>query len=259
MTDVVDLAAHNIILDAASGARAVAGGDAFWATLMSGGFPELQDRGRLVALFEYASDWKTWEMHPEGEELVILVSGRATFVLETPEGEREIVLSRCGEMVIVPRGAWHTARTDEPVRMLFVTAGKNTQHRDAKPRARTESTTPHYPSAAPGTATHLELGAPSGKPSAEFFAALFGWSVHPMQADNFFAQTPIGSLGIHPGDDAKEIVPYFCVDDLEQAITRVRELGGTAPDPGPGEPGFGRFAQCEDPQGVRFGLHQPPR
>jgi predicted enzyme related to lactoylglutathione lyase len=37
----------------------------------------------------------------------------------------------------------------------------------------------------------------------------------------------------------------------------VRELGGKAADPGPAEAAFGRFAQCEDPQGVRFGLHQP--
>jgi predicted enzyme related to lactoylglutathione lyase/mannose-6-phosphate isomerase-like protein (cupin superfamily) len=257
MTNVVDLAAHNIILDADSGARVVPGGDAFWTALARGAYPELDD-GRLVALFDYDTDWKSWEMHPDGEELVILVSGRATFVLETADGEREIVLARPGEMVVVPRGTWHTARTDTPVRMLFVTAGKGTEHRDAKPPTGATTTAPSHPLRTPGIATHLELGAPSGKPSAEFFGALFGWPVHAMQADNFFAQTPAGTLGIHPGDDAKEIVPYFCVADLDRAVARVRELGGTAPDPGAAEAGFGRFAQCEDPQGVKFGLHQPP-
>jgi hypothetical protein len=78
-----------------------------------------------------------------------------------------------------------------------------------------------------------------------------------MPEDNFFAQTATGTVGIHPVDDAKEIVAYFCVDDLAQAIARVRELGGTATDPGDDEGGFGRFSQCADPQGVRFGLHAP--
>jgi predicted enzyme related to lactoylglutathione lyase/mannose-6-phosphate isomerase-like protein (cupin superfamily) len=257
MTDVVDLAAHNIILDAVGGARCVAGGDGFWTALARGAYPELDDTGRLVALFECDSDWNNWEMHPDGEELVILISGRATFVLEIQDGEREIVISRPGEMIIVPRGTWHTARVDSPVRMLFVTAGKGTVNRDAGPRTRTTTPLPRYPLPTPGIATHLELGAPAGKPSATFFGALFGWPVHAMQTDNFFAQTPSGSMGIHPDDDAKEIVPYFCVLDLDAAVARVRELGGTAPDAGAAEGGFGRFAQCEDPQGVRFGLHQP--
>jgi predicted enzyme related to lactoylglutathione lyase/mannose-6-phosphate isomerase-like protein (cupin superfamily) len=253
---IVDLSTQNVILDATSSAHAVQGGDAFWKALMAGELPEVE-RGRLVALFDYASDWRTWEMHPDGEELVILVSGRATFVLETPDGERELVLERAGQMVIVPRGTWHTARTDEPVRMLFVTAGKGTEHRPAVPRERGErSPVPKYPSLPAGIASHLELGAPKGSESAKFFGALFDWPVHEMGGDNFFAQTAIGTVGFHPGDDAKNLVPYFAVDDLAQAVARVRELGGTAADPGRAEQGFGRFSACTDPQGVAFGLHE---
>jgi predicted enzyme related to lactoylglutathione lyase len=36
----------------------------------------------------------------------------------------------------------------------------------------------------------------------------------------------------------------------------VREAGGQADPPAPEEPGFGRFSNCRDPQGIRFGLHQ---
>ena len=255
-TSIVDLRMHNVILDSASGARALPGGDAFCTALMAGELPELET-GRLVALFDYDSDWRNWEMHPEGEELVILISGRATFVLATEQGERELVLSRAGEMVVVPRGTWHTARTDEPVRMLFVTAGNRTEHRPATPRVRTDGPpTPRYPQLPAGIASHLELGAPQGRASAAFFGALFDWPVHEMGGDNFFAQTAVGTVGFHPGDDAKNLVPYFAVDDLAKAVARVRELGGKAPDPGGVEKGFGRFSACTDPQGVPFGLHE---
>jgi predicted enzyme related to lactoylglutathione lyase len=51
-------------------------------------------------------------------------------------------------------------------------------------------------------------------------------------------------------------VLYFSVPDIEDAVRRVRELGGAADEPGPAETG-GRFASCRDDQGVAFGLRQP--
>jgi len=52
---------------------------------------------------------------------------------------------------------------------------------------------------------------------------------------------------------------FFNVPDLMTAVARVKELGGETDAPGPDEPGFGRFCTCRDPQGIRFGLHQPPK
>jgi predicted enzyme related to lactoylglutathione lyase len=49
---------------------------------------------------------------------------------------------------------------------------------------------------------------------------------------------------------------YFSVNDIEAAVLTVRQLGGTAEEPRPEEPGFGRFTACTDDQGVQFGLHQ---
>ena len=53
------------------------------------------------------------------------------------------------------------------------------------------------------------------------------------------------------------------VDDIEAALARVRELGGTVEDTdveGDAETTarFGRFKLCRDDQGSPFGLHQPP-
>ena len=110
-----------------------------------------------------------------------------------------------------------------------------------------------------GEPSFIEIGAPSGRASREFYQQLFGWTFHPMGEDNFWVQTPTIRAGVHAGDDTRVMVVYFAVDDIEQAIARVRELGGTADEPGPETEGFGRFAQCRDGQGIIFGLHQAPR
>jgi mannose-6-phosphate isomerase-like protein (cupin superfamily) len=77
------------------------------------------------------SDWPVWEMHPNGDEIVCLLSGSVTFVLEREGGEEAVRLTRSGAYVIVPKGTWHTAKVGSAARMLFITAGEGTQHRKA--------------------------------------------------------------------------------------------------------------------------------
>lgn len=103
--------------------------------------------------------------------------------------------------------------------------------------------------------SYLEIGAPDGDRARTFFANLFGWSFTPMENGGWFDSGAIRT-GLHGKDDRPAIVVYFEVPDIEEAVLRVRSLGGTADDPTPEEPGFGRFSTCSDPQGVRFGLRQ---
>lgn len=70
-----------------------------------------------------------WERHPAGEELVMLLSGAATVVLEEAGQERIVQLSDPGAYVLVPQNVWHTARTSVPTTMLFLTPGAGTEHR----------------------------------------------------------------------------------------------------------------------------------
>jgi oxalate decarboxylase/phosphoglucose isomerase-like protein (cupin superfamily) len=71
-------------------------------------------------------------MHPHGDEIVCLISGRIDFILEAPDGQHRIhELSQPGSFAFVPRGTWHTARTAVPTTLLFITAGEGTQHRPA--------------------------------------------------------------------------------------------------------------------------------
>jgi mannose-6-phosphate isomerase-like protein (cupin superfamily) len=102
----------------------------FWPRIMSGALGTFHHE-YLVTMHEYAADWPNWEMHPNGEEIVCLLEGRVTFLLERDGSEERLELAEQGAYVLVPRGTWHTAKTSSRCRMLFITAGEGTQHRHA--------------------------------------------------------------------------------------------------------------------------------
>lgn len=108
--------------------KQVAVSEQFWGDLVSGTRPEL-DQGRLMSAFSFSTDWPSWERHPAGEELVMLLSGSAMLLLEEADGERELLLDTVGSYILVPQGVWHTARTTQPTTLLFLTPGADTQHR----------------------------------------------------------------------------------------------------------------------------------
>ena len=86
-------------------------------------------RHLLVARFDFEADWSSWEMHPAGDELVVLLAGRADLILDQAGQHVVTSLSEPGSFVVVPKGVWHTARTSTPTSMLFVTPGQGTQNR----------------------------------------------------------------------------------------------------------------------------------
>jgi uncharacterized protein len=107
-------------------------------------------------------------------------------------------------------------------------------------------------------ASFLEVGAPDAGRTRDFLHGLFGWRFEPV-GGGFSTDDSGVSIGLHGGDDDRNMVVYFEVADIDAAIARVRALGGTAPDADAGDPRFGRFVECKDPDGVRFGLRQLPR
>lgn len=115
-------------LTASGAAERLPGGERFWS------MPESElgrfGHGWLTTEFEFSSDWSNWEMHPEAEEFVYLLSGAATLLLEQPAGVQSVPLSGRAA-VVVPKGTWHTVKVDEPSRILFVTMGRGTRHRAA--------------------------------------------------------------------------------------------------------------------------------
>lgn len=80
----------------------------------------------LVQRYTFDSPWPTWEIHPDGDEFVYLISGDTDLVLHTAAGEQVVRVDAPGDYVMVPRGTWHTARPHAPTSMLFVTPGAGT-------------------------------------------------------------------------------------------------------------------------------------
>jgi mannose-6-phosphate isomerase-like protein (cupin superfamily) len=62
------------------------------------------------------------EMHPDGDEVLYLISGRVDVVLEE-DGAETIVAVAPGQAVVVPRGVWHRVLVREPSQILHITPG----------------------------------------------------------------------------------------------------------------------------------------
>lgn len=100
----------------------------FWPDLIAGKYGDFHNE-YLVTTSSFDADWPSWEQHPNGDEIVILLSGAVDFILETAEGERRIEVRKPGEYAFVPKGTWHTAHPLQPTTLLFITAGEGTQGR----------------------------------------------------------------------------------------------------------------------------------
>src|SRR5262245_21520483 len=73
------------------------------------------------------------EMHPHGDELLLLLSGAVDVNLDLPEGERTIPLT-AGGACLVPRGVWHRLAMHEPGDLVFVTPPDGTSLRPVPAR-----------------------------------------------------------------------------------------------------------------------------
>lgn len=68
------------------------------------------------------------EVHPDGDELLYLVSGAITVVLELPAGDKTVELE-AAEALIVPQGTWHRIHLRQPGKLVHITPGPDGDHR----------------------------------------------------------------------------------------------------------------------------------
>ncbi|HEU4429022.1 MAG TPA: hypothetical protein VFT98_09730 [Myxococcota bacterium] len=68
------------------------------------------------------------ERHLDGDELLYLIAGRATILLEPPAGAERFELA-AGEACVVPRALWHRVIPNGRITLLYATPGPNTERR----------------------------------------------------------------------------------------------------------------------------------
>ena len=107
-----------------------------------------------------------------------------------------------------------------------------------------------------GQASYIELGVRDADAARAFYGRLLGWQA---SGDSGRGQVDSStlSIGIHDGDDSSIFEVFFSVEDLDASLAQVARLGGRITSDVNDSPGFGRWAECADDQGVRFGLRQP--
>ncbi|KYF87084.1 hypothetical protein BE20_27110 [Sorangium cellulosum] len=63
----------------------------------------------------------SWERHDGGDELLVILRGRATFTVNLPDGTTEVTEVGPGQALLIPRGAAHSGHIADDVCVLFVT------------------------------------------------------------------------------------------------------------------------------------------
>jgi uncharacterized protein len=114
---------------------------------------------------------------------------------------------------------------------------------------------------APGALSWNELASPDMDGSAEFYSALFGWRVEPLEGSempymivkNSDGQNNGGIRPVMPPGSPPHWLVYFGVQEIDAALAKVSELGG-APIIGPMDIAFGKIGVVQDPQGAVFAL-----
>lgn len=134
MSDVIDFSSANFVhlgLGATTVPLPTHTGDMSWYVEYGEAHGGDGFEGRLVSMHTFTESWDTWEMHPNGSELVLCTSGSVSLIQEAVDGTVSSVTVTAGQAVINAPGVWHTADLlDGPATVLFITAGVGTEMRD---------------------------------------------------------------------------------------------------------------------------------
>jgi uncharacterized glyoxalase superfamily protein PhnB len=88
-----------------------------------------------------------------------------------------------------------------------------------------------------------------------FYGAVLGWQYAPgAVADGWQVEAVSPMVGLAGGKETATNIPMYRVDDIRDAVRRVRAFGGTATEPET-QP-YGTTSTCADDQGTRFYLGQ---
>jgi uncharacterized protein len=113
----------------------------------------------------------------------------------------------------------------------------------------------------PGALCWNELASPDLDASTSFYSGLFGWATEAMEGTSLGIYLAIkngdaNNGGMRPVQDGEppHWLAYFACDDIDAALAKVEELGGTKLA-GPIDLEMAKIAVVQDPQGATFALY----
>lgn len=85
----------------------------------------------LLSEYAFSENWACFEVHPVGDEVLYLLSGRCELLLEHQGQLQRILFDTPGQVQVIPKGCWHSADIipGETCRILFYTPGAGSEHR----------------------------------------------------------------------------------------------------------------------------------
>ncbi len=178
----LDLASQLVLLHPAGGVRVVDAAG-FWGAVAAGEDPMEHDHEILVSVFTYERSWESAEVHPLGDEPVLVVDGALTLLVEV-DGVEQACHLEAGTWGVVPAGVWHRALVHHPTRVVHLTPGRGTRHRLAPDSAPDdpEPAAVLVADALGGTISITDGTATSGLAQGQWHATV-GGALHPHRGD----------------------------------------------------------------------------
>ncbi|MGU3292846.1 VOC family protein [Williamsia sp. M5A3_1d] len=107
-----------------------------------------------------------------------------------------------------------------------------------------------------GELTYLTIETPDSGALRDFYGSVLGWEFSAGRIDDGWeVDDARPQIGIAGGAEAHSAVAMWTVDDIDLAVSRVRQGGGEVIS-GPERMPYATVAECRDDQGVRFYLGQ---
>lgn len=113
---------------------------------------------------------------------------------------------------------------------------------------------PKLNGAGPGEVSYITYEVPDSTEFKAFYSRVLHWTFEPGRIDDGWQIEQTHPMaGVAGGGASAVTVPMWTVEDVDAAVVRVRDAGGTIIDE-PSQQAYGKSALCTDDQGSRFYL-----
>jgi len=117
-----------------------------------------------------------------------------------------------------------------------------------------ETPRPQLNGSGPGELSYITYEVTDSTAFKAFYSRVLFWTFQPGRIDDGWQVEQTHPMaGVAGGSTQQVTVPMWTVEDIDAAVARVREAGGTVVEE-PSQQAYGKSAQCTDDQGTRFYL-----